>query len=282
MPLTIPNTTTQDTYVPALTFAGQDVLSSGFFTVANNSVGCRLIHGARGQTREGAEMFLPPGTYPVVGTPQDPIAGIKFRSFTAGAPAQVFGSFFYPNEASLQASSQFTTFVSAAGVVTQVTVPTGAILPFGGPTAPVGFVLADGSLYDGTQTAYQALWQVYGNTFGGTGQNNFAVPDLRGRTIVGVGTHADVVSRGASDGLAVASRRPKHKTSVSDPTHSHGVRAGTAGVQQLTYIANAGTDQNNWNSTTTSVSTGITAGPQTGAEPVDTPAYLVLQYIVAL
>lgn len=63
--------------------------------------------------------------------------------------------------------------------------PTGLVSPFAGTTAPSGWVLADGSTYDGTQATYLALWALIGTTYGGTGQSAFIVPDLRGRGAMG-------------------------------------------------------------------------------------------------
>jgi len=51
--------------------------------------------------------------------------------------------------------------------------------------APQGFALCDGSLLNVSQNA--ALFSLLGTTFGGNGQSTFALPDLRGRVIVGAG-----------------------------------------------------------------------------------------------
>lgn len=47
------------------------------------------------------------------------------------------------------------------------------------------------------------------------------LPDLRGRTLFGRGTHADVDTLGENEGLVVGSRRPKHRHTVTDPGHDH-------------------------------------------------------------
>jgi hypothetical protein len=49
------------------------------------------------------------------------------------------------------------------------------------------------------------------NHAGAADGTHFNLPDYRGRTLVGLGTHADINSLSDSDGLAVASRTPKHK-----------------------------------------------------------------------
>lgn len=115
MAIALKNTTTTDAYQD---FAGSDVLASGWFTIANNPVLVKIVHGIRGQAIEGPEMFLPPGTYPMrSGGRPDPIAGIRFKSALTGTPAQVFGTFFYPGEATLEGGSPFTATVSASGAI---------------------------------------------------------------------------------------------------------------------------------------------------------------------
>ena len=51
--------------------------------------------------------------------------------------------------------------------------------------APVGWHFCDGSLLPISQ--YETLFNLIGTTYGGDGQNTFALPDLRGRTPVGTG-----------------------------------------------------------------------------------------------
>lgn len=92
---------------------------------------------------------------------------------------------------------------SASGAVA-TDVPIGAILAYGGSSAPSGYVLADGSFL--SKTTYAALYGVFGTTYG-DGGSTFGVPDLRKRVPVGPGSS---LGRGATDGLAEASRHPLH------------------------------------------------------------------------
>jgi microcystin-dependent protein len=54
--------------------------------------------------------------------------------------------------------------------------------------APAGFRFADGQLLSIAE--HSALFSVIGTTYGGDGQETFALPDLRGRTIIGAGQGA--------------------------------------------------------------------------------------------
>jgi len=59
----------------------------------------------------------------------------------------------------------------------------GEVTAFAGNYAPGGWAFADGRLLAIAQN--QALFSLLGTSFGGDGRSTFALPDLRGRTIVG-------------------------------------------------------------------------------------------------
>ena len=64
--------------------------------------------------------------------------------------------------------------------------PAGSILPYGGSSAPTGFLLCDGSAV--SRTTYAALFAALddGATYGtGDGSSTFNLPDLRGRVVAG-------------------------------------------------------------------------------------------------
>ncbi|MFA7606698.1 MAG: tail fiber protein [Rhodocyclaceae bacterium] len=62
----------------------------------------------------------------------------------------------------------------------------GEIRLFAGNFAPLGWAFADGRLLSIAE--HDALFVLIGTTFGGDGQTNFALPDLRGRIPVHTGT----------------------------------------------------------------------------------------------
>lgn len=67
------------------------------------------------------------------------------------------------------------------------TAPTGAIIMYGGATAPDGWLLCDGSAV--SRTTYAKLYAIYGTTFGeGNGSTTFNLPDFRGIFPKGAGT----------------------------------------------------------------------------------------------
>lgn len=77
--------------------------------------------------------------------------------------------------------------------------------------APKGWALANGQLLPINQN--QALFSLLGTTFGGDGRVNFALPDLRGRTPIHVGSGHTLGERGGEQA---------HTLSISEiPTHTH-------------------------------------------------------------
>lgn len=61
--------------------------------------------------------------------------------------------------------------------------PSGTILPFGGPVVPAGFLACDGSAVN--KTTYPDLFAAIGTSWGGDGIANFNLPDLRGNFLRG-------------------------------------------------------------------------------------------------
>lgn len=62
---------------------------------------------------------------------------------------------------------------------------TGMVIPFAGSTPPSGYLVCDGASL--LRSSYATLFGVIGTTFGSVDGTHFNVPDLRGRTAVGVG-----------------------------------------------------------------------------------------------
>ena len=76
-------------------------------------------------------------------------------------------------------------FPTQEGVVADGVPFLGEISLYAGTTAPAGWDFADGQLLSIAQNA--ALFSVIGDTFGGNGVSNFALPDLVDRVAVGTG-----------------------------------------------------------------------------------------------
>jgi len=111
--------------------------------------------------------------------------------------------------------------------------PVGMIVEFGGAIAPPGWVLCDGTAYDGTSGTYGALWAVLGNVWGGTSQTDFEVPDMNGRTTIGPGEAEGIGgpdNQIAEDGGRVDGWTIQHHHVVpQQPTGTFGAQSGTSG-----------------------------------------------------
>ena len=63
-------------------------------------------------------------------------------------------------------------------------VPSGALMPYAGTSAPTGFLLCDGSAV--SRSTYATLFSAVSTTYGsGDGSSTFNLPDLRGRVVAG-------------------------------------------------------------------------------------------------
>lgn len=167
--------------------------------------------------------------------------------------------------------------------------PAGAMLDFGGTSAPAGFLLCDGS--EVSRTTYSSLFSAIGTTWGsGDGSTTFNIPDLRGRVSAGQdnmgGTAANRLTSAISgvDGTTVGAsggdeNLQEHNHGVTDPGHSHNVdymiavQSGNSGGQG--WFNDGGTSK-----ATTSTPTGITIDNEgTGASENVQPTAVVLKII---
>ncbi len=87
---------------------------------------------------------------------------------------------------------------------------------------PRGWAYCDGELLPIGQN--QSLYAVLGTTFGGDGRSTFALPDLRGRTPIGVGQGTNLSNR--REGDKVGSQQVT-LTAAEIPSHTHTLRASS-------------------------------------------------------
>ncbi|HWT76563.1 MAG TPA: tail fiber protein [Mobilitalea sp.] len=97
------------------------------------------------------------------------------------------------------------------------------IIPWTSPRIPKDFHLCDGTILQIIQN--QALFALIGNLYGGNGTTTFALPDLRGRVVLGAGqqpgsTNYNIGTAGGSETVAL--------TATQIPVHSHVVYASNS------------------------------------------------------
>ncbi|MFC6646286.1 phage tail protein [Granulicella cerasi] len=172
----------------------------------------------------------------------------------------------------------------------------GSVMVFAGNFAPRGWALCQGQLMSISQ--YTALFSLLGTTYGGNGQTTFGLPNLMGRSIVGVGAGLGLSNMvwGQLGGVENVTLQPAQM-----PAHNHVVSFGASSAladttspvgaypAQVNSVASAGRS-----GTTTSVMNAYTASPNGsmgaatvsisgGSQPfaVRNP-YLAMNYCIAL
>ena len=149
-------------------------------------------------------------------------------------------------------------------------IPTGTILPYGPASAdpetgsivpPSGFLFCDGSTI--TATSHPALYNVIGETYntGGEGDGKRRLPDLQGRTLIGVGGGVGLTTRtlGQTGGTELVA--PHEHDMLSPEAISDGYKlwgdtsliqeAGSAGNSSYSFNNNSNngsaTEEGTWN-----------------------------------
>ena len=97
----------------------------------------------------------------------------------------------------------------------------GEVVAFADTLVPDGFLPADGRLLQIAQ--YSALFSLFGTTYGGNGNTTFALPDLRGRVVLGAGGGVVVGQKVGTEATVL--------TEANLPAHSHTFTA-PAGVPE--------------------------------------------------
>jgi microcystin-dependent protein len=101
----------------------------------------------------------------------------------------------------------------------------GQITTFGFNFAPRGWAFCEGQLMPISQNT--ALFSLLGTIYGGDGRTTFALPDLRGRVIIGPGRGPGLSdyrlgTRGGAETVTL--------TTAEMPSHNHGFALGDAGA----------------------------------------------------
>jgi microcystin-dependent protein len=142
----------------------------------------------------------------------------------------------------------------------------GEIRMFGGNFAPAGWEFCNGQLVPISEN--ETLFQLIGTTYGGDGQTTFAMPDLRSRVPIHMGTGSGLSTRILAEAAGVENvtlnlnQIPAHthnllatSADATTPTPSAGVMLGNnAGVKIYTPRA-------------ASVATASSGGPVGGSQP---------------
>jgi len=158
----------------------------------------------------------------------------------------------------------------------------GEVRLFAGNFAPNGWALCQGQLVSIAEN--ETLFQLIGTTYGGDGQNTFALPDLRGRVPLHQGTGPGLSTRVIGQ-LGGAERVTL--TAAQLPPHTHALTASSAPAQSAAGPSGnvlAATAVNIYGSGPPSVPmAAVATSAAGGAQPHDNMApFLVMNYIISL
>ncbi len=154
------------------------------------------------------------------------------------------------------------------------------IIMFAGNFAPRNWSFCHGQIISIAQNT--ALFSILGTTYGGNGQNTFALPDLRGRVPVGAGQGPGLpnVQLGQAAGVANQTLLVPHM-----PVHNHTLNAfseaGDSGAPQGNRLANTGATDREYRTTGTGVVMGTAIGNAGGGQPFSImQPYLGMNYVI--
>lgn len=159
----------------------------------------------------------------------------------------------------------------------------GEIRLFAGNFAPAGWMFCDGSILPIAEN--ETLFQLIGTTYGGDGQETFALPNLQSRIPIHMGTGPDGTTYQIAE---MAGTEQETLTVQQIPSHSHPLTASTS----------AGTDAAPTDRVLATTSGGImlyyegqpdtgmnaqAAGPVGGSQPHEnTQPFTCINYIISL
>lgn len=165
----------------------------------------------------------------------------------------------------------------------------GTIMAFGFNFAPRGWAKCEGQLLPINQ--HTALFSLLGTTYGGDGRTTFALPDLRGRVMIGEGNgpglsdHRMGAKSGSETNTLIVQNLPSHNHSFTGHLNAN-EKAGDSDDPQNAALAVTESDNYNSNNVTVRMKEGSVTGEigHTGNnQPVNNmQPYLALNYCIAL
>jgi microcystin-dependent protein len=153
----------------------------------------------------------------------------------------------------------------------------GEIRIFAGNFAPAGWMFCEGQLLPISEN--ETLFQLIGTTYGGDGQETFALPDLRGRIPIHQGNNFILAETGGTEEITLTVNQiPSHghsflatSSNANDANASNNVAAqATAGFPYL-------------NAAPTVAMAPQSVGPTGGSQPhTNFQPYLCVDFIISL
>jgi microcystin-dependent protein len=180
-------------------------------------------------------------------------------------------------------------------------VPAGVIVPYGGTSAPTGWLLCYGQSL--SRTTYATLYAAIGTTYGSVDGDSFSLPDLRGRVVAGQddmggssanrltnasgGLDGDTLGAtgGAETHTLTEAQLPAHThtATVTDPGHFHTTSTQVRGTSTTNQFGGTGQGIAPITPSTDTATTGITvsnANTGSGSAHNNVQPTIILNYII--
>ncbi|KAA3451335.1 phage tail protein [Mesorhizobium sp. SARCC-RB16n] len=153
----------------------------------------------------------------------------------------------------------------------------GEVRMFAGNFAPAGWMMCEGQLLPISEN--ETLFQLIGTTYGGDGQETFALPDLRGRLPIHQGNSFILAEAGGVEEVTL--------TTQQMPTHTHPFVASLNNAGASTPTGNmtgqVGASQIYREAPATTPMSTQTAGQTGGNQPhTNFQPYLCINFIISL
>lgn len=156
----------------------------------------------------------------------------------------------------------------------------GEIRMFAGSFAPAGWAFCDGQLLAISEN--DTLFTLIGTTYGGDGQNTFALPNLQSRVPIHTGTNAGITYQLGE----MAGTEQETLTVNQTPIHSHTPLASDTGgsdTPQNNYWAFTATGKPYGVAPTNAQLNPLSVGPAGGSQPHENMIpFLCISYIISL
>lgn len=222
------------------------------------------------------------------------INGQKIPRFVAGSTSLTDAYYTEITNDTIQLDSDYSGFNFSVEIVRPANVidigsqfaltnPVGIVLPYAGSSAPAGYLLCQGqTLNTVTNPEYSALYAVIQNTYGGTNNTNFKLPNTSGVFIRGTGSQTiglETYTAGAL-GIPQNDATAKNGLSITDPGHAHNIIVYddfNSPAGSLVAGHNNSSTPATSNNAAASNTTGITLG---NGDTETRPANIALNYII--
>ena len=146
--------------------------------------------------------------------------------------------------------------------------------------APKGWALANGQLLPINQN--QALFSLLGTTFGGDGRVNFALPDLRGRTPIHVGSGHTLGERGGEQAHTLSIAELPTHTHVANGTNNNATQAGPTPNNSTLGYARAGNQMYGAAQNLVAMNPGMVSNVGGSQAHLNMQPFLTLSFCIAL